>query len=374
MQIWLLSAVAAGVGGFVLGQIWSRRGCRRCERSTEAELAHAQARRLQHQYVDAVESISEGFVLFDSTDHLVLCNSKYRDSLAPIASRLVPGITFDEIARLSAEHGLIKAALGRPEAWLQERLAEHRAPSGPVEMEMFDGRVLLSREYRTHDGGIVAIRTDITERKRAERALTQSEQHLRGVMATMVDGLIAIDSGGIVLSFNPAAERIFGYAAAEVIGRNVNVLMPEPFRSEHGGHLHRYIEDGGPRVIGMGRQVSARRKDGSIFPVDLAVGELRRDGEITFIGILRDITDRVRVERELKDAKDQLAAAIESITEGFALWDPEDRLVLCNSVYRDFFPPGVGAVRPGGRFEDMLRALVSHCQIPEAEGRRETWI
>ncbi len=123
---------------------------------------------------------------------------------------------------------------------------------------------------------------------------------LRQLIDTAVDGIITIDESGQVLSFNKAAERIFGYGSNEVIGRNVSLLMPEPESSSHDEHMARYVRTGHPHILGLGREVMALRKDGEVFPMDLAVNEFWRDDRRIFTGIVRDITERKQIDR-MKD-------------------------------------------------------------------------
>jgi two-component system sensor kinase FixL len=127
-----------------------------------------------------------------------------------------------------------------------------------------------------------------------------------------VDAIILIDAGGRITRFNAAAEHMFGYAEDEVTGRNVSMLMPEPYRSQHDGYIHRYASTGERRIIGIGREVQARRKDGSTFPIDLSVGEFMSTGELMpggkhgFVGIIRDLTERKAQTREAEDLRARL--------------------------------------------------------------------
>jgi diguanylate cyclase (GGDEF)-like protein/PAS domain S-box-containing protein len=132
----------------------------------------------------------------------------------------------------------------------------------------------------------------------AAAELEASEQRARAVLDTAVDGIITIDAAGVVQSVNRAAERLFGYAPREIVGRNVKILMPEPYRSEHDGYLERYLRTREPRIIGSGREAEGRRKDGTTFPVELSVSEVDTDPPL-YTGVVRDITERKRLEEEL---------------------------------------------------------------------------
>lgn len=124
----------------------------------------------------------------------------------------------------------------------------------------------------------------------AEAALRASEERYRAVVATAVDGIITMNERGIIATCNAAAERLFGYAAAELVGQNVRILMPSPYREAHDGYLARYLRTGEPHIIGSGREVHGQRRDGTVFPLALAVSEVRLGEECLFTGLVRDLT------------------------------------------------------------------------------------
>src|SRR5262245_57588434 len=132
---------------------------------------------------------------------------------------------------------------------------------------------------------------------------------LRGLLESAVTAIITIGDGGLIEDINPATERLFGYAASELIGQNVKMLMPEPYRGEHDGYIASYVATGVKKIIGIGREVSGRRKDGSIFPVHLSVSEFEADGRRYFTGMIHDMSDRRHVEEALRESERRLAHA-----------------------------------------------------------------
>jgi two-component system, LuxR family, sensor kinase FixL len=149
--------------------------------------------------------------------------------------------------------------------------------------------------------GVVATARDVGAQRRAERALRSSEARWRAIVETAVDGIIVIDADGRIESFNAAAERLFGYTERELIGQNVHVIMPEPYKGEHDAYIARYAATRERRVIGIGREVMGLRKDGSRFPLHLSVAELAIDGRTKYTGIVRDLSERVRLESRLRE-------------------------------------------------------------------------
>ena len=141
----------------------------------------------------------------------------------------------------------------------------------------------------------------VAARAELERKLKSTETRWRSIVESAVDAIIVIDAKARIEFFNTAAVRLFGYSEAEVLGRNVNMLMPAPYHDEHDGYLSRYVATRDPHIIGIGRQVTAIRKDGTTFPVHLSVGEMVIDGETKFTGILHDLSARMQLEVQLRE-------------------------------------------------------------------------
>ncbi len=183
---------------------------------------------------------------------------------------------------------LLDTSAGKPVP-LQPAIAERQDEIGKLE------RVLA------------ALQENMERVSQARAQIAASENRLRAVVDNALNGIITINERGIIESFNPACERLFGYKAPEVIGRNVKILMPEPYHSEHDGYVSRYVTTGEARIIGTaGREVSAQRKDGSVFPIELSVCEFQIEDGRHFSGIIHDITDRKEAEAALLDYTEAL--------------------------------------------------------------------
>ena len=157
--------------------------------------------------------------------------------------------------------------------------------------------------------GILMLTEDITERKSAEQAHLDAAAQMQGVINNAVDGILTIDEQGKIEWLNPAAVRIFGYTQDELVGKDINVLMPEPYHSEHDQYIASYRKTGQAKIIGIGRELRGQRKDGSIFPIELAVSEVKLGNRRIFTGTVRDITQRKAIERSLVVAKEAAEAS-----------------------------------------------------------------
>lgn len=176
-------------------------------------------------------------------------------------------------------------------------------------------------------------------------------ERLQKVLDTVIDGIITIDDRGIIQSFNNSATRIFGYTPQEVIGQNVKMLMPEPYHANHDSYLHNYQTTGQAKIIGIGREVAAKRKNGVVFPAELAVNRMRINDGIMFVGTIRDITDRKQAEEGLLQANAELeefayrtshdlrspllsSIGLLKITENAIISDQKDTAIQCISQIR----------------------------------------
>lgn len=383
----------------------------------------------------ALNSTSEGFALFDREDRLVICNDVYRQIYKSHADAIVPGATLEEILRVGLSRQAFPDAIGVEEIWLADRMEAHRQDRSKLEQQVGD-RWLLISEQRTQDGGTVGVRTDITELKRKERELRDSEKKFRDFTVTASDwvwetdtqhriaytnmqkieevnldlstligrrrdeftaedidtakwrkhyqilddhepfknfqyqvamednairtlavsgvpifddygtflgyrgtgrditdfienrerfrvafesvtvGIIFADENGMIEGFNPEAEKIFGYQADEISGQNVSILMPDPDHANHDRYIKNYLGGRDPQIIGIGREVKGKRKDGNIFPMNLGIAEMNVQGRRHFIASITDLTVEHALEHQLR--RSQKMEAIGQLTGGVA--------------------------------------------------------
>lgn len=204
---------------------------------------------------------------------------------------LIPDDGWEDFARMLEQ---VRAG-----AALNHREAVRRAKDDrliPVLLSMFP-----VTDGRNDVVSALSIARDLSALKRAETDYRISEARWRAIFDSAVDGIIVIDARGAIQSFNGAAERLFGYRAEEVVGKSVNILMPPPYRDEHDQYIARYLGGAPAKIIGFGREVTAHRRSGEDFPARLAVGEASVDSEIRFTGIVHDLTERVEMERRLRE-------------------------------------------------------------------------
>jgi two-component system sensor kinase FixL len=215
----------------------------------------------------------------------------------------------DAIGRRSQD--LLRTEFPRPAKEIEGELLQKEHWSGELTNYRNDGtHVCVASQcslWRNVGADVVIeVHSDITHLKLAEQDLAAREAHLTSILETVPDAMIVINERGIVQSFSVAAERLFGYGPNEVIGKNIKMLMPSPYRESHDGYLERYLRTGERRIIGIGRVVVGERKDGSTFPMELAVGEMRSADQRFFTGFIRDLTERQKTEARLQELQTEL--------------------------------------------------------------------
>jgi two-component system sensor kinase FixL len=319
--------------------------------------------RISEKYLDLVGVI---IVSIDADQKVNLINKRGCEILGYKESEIIGKNWFEnfvpESVRDTVQEAFAKLMAGEIEA------VEHfenpvLAKSGEERMIAWHNAVLNDEEGRIT--GTLSSGKDITEHQQNEEILRRSEAEIRAVLDTVVDGIITIDHEGTVQSFNPAAARIFGFSPDEVIGQNLAILMPEPDRTQHDDYVGSYLHSGEKKIIGLGREVIGRRKDGTTFPMYLGVSEVHLRDEVRFTGIVRDLTDfkqlqekvlqaqslatigemAASIAHEIKNPLAGISGAIQVLKDGLEAEDP----------HREIMEEIVGQVR---RLDNRVRELL----------------
>jgi two-component system sensor kinase FixL len=214
---------------------------------------------------------------------------------------------------------------------------------------VFGAQPLVDPEMASALVSLAAVRVSAElEHRQQQAALAKSEAYSKAIVATAAEGIVTLDARGRIESVNRAAEQMFGYEARELIGRNINVLMPEPYRDEHKGYVERYVATGEGTICGAGREVPAQRKDGTEFPIHLAASEVVLDGERCFAGIMRDISEQKKAEESRKAVEQRFRAVFEQRHQLSGILSVEGRVLEANRKSREF--GGVEGESVTGRF------------------------
>ncbi|MGV3742393.1 MAG: sensor histidine kinase [Burkholderiaceae bacterium] len=262
-----------------------------------------------------LKSVSDALLITDDGGRIILTNPKVEQlfgySPEELAGQPVE-ILLPERHR-HAHVGYRTGYIGHPHARSMgtgmELAGRHRSGQEfPVEVSL--------SPLQTEEGITLVMATvhDISRRKRDEAALQESEARMRAIFDTAVDAIVTIDERGIMERVNPAAEKLFGYTEAELAGKNVSMLMPSPYREMHDGYLERYLRTGEKKIIGIGREVVGQRRDGSVFPMELSVAEMRLGDRRMFTGVVRDITERKQADARHEQLMQEIAGANEELT------------------------------------------------------------
>jgi PAS domain S-box-containing protein len=328
---------------------------------------------------DAMDSLSEGFVIFDQDDRLVLCNEAYRRMYPASARLMVPGVKFETLVRNTLTSGHYPDAEGREEEWVQNFLRIHNEAVDELETQQQEGRWILVSERRMRNGGLAGLRMDITDLKRIQGALHDSERRLRDFAEMASDWFWEQDADA---NFSWVSEGRGATPMAErpYLGKPRWAMFPDGATPEQ-WEAHK-ADIAAQRPI---RDFRYRRDDSLGRPRHISIHGVPvydASGAFTgYRGIGRDITEQIESEQELERAKERaeqaetlLRDAVDSISEGFVIFDAEDRLVMFNEVYRQIYADVADVLRPGLHFETLLRSIIGKGSNLEARGREEEWL
>ncbi|MCZ6655650.1 MAG: PAS-domain containing protein, partial [Planctomycetota bacterium] len=324
-------------------------------RDTAIEVQKSNLKEIQEtrsRLMDAIESISEGFSLYDSDDRLVVCNSRYRKLLYPDAEDSIDdGTPFETISRRAAEKGYIKDADGRVEEWVSERLAQHREPGGPQLQHRSDGRWIQVSERKTEDGGTVAVYTDVTELRRTEEALRESEERYALAMHGSNEGLWDWDLLKNEIYISPVIQTLLGLQSSDL------ETTPAEWESRiHPDDLESYHQSLQANLRGETKfymdEYRARGADGTYrWVLDRGVGLRDEAGKVyRMAGSMGDITARKQAEQELAKKEAQLRVALDNMPGGLVLADGDLNSVLFNSQYSELHDYPDGLLKVGQSF------------------------
>jgi PAS domain S-box-containing protein len=366
VQLSFLGALAAGA---ILIYLLLRQTRKSESLQAAFRQAAATAEEARRRLSDAIEAISEGFVLFDADDRLILCNGRYREMYAGIADLLVPGAKFQDLVRAGAERGRVPAAVGRIEAYVAERLDRHRNPGEAYEERHADGRWVRIDERITADGSIVGIRTDITELKQREVALRDSEQRFKDFAESSADWLWEMDADLRFTFVSENAEQFLGVPAEWHYGKTRGDLLGPDYDREAWDEHFRTLQERKPF-----RNFTYLRAPGGVARIWLrASGKPIFDSDGKFLGYRgtgTDVTAEIALREQVARTETRLRDAIESIDEGFVLFDADDRMVLCNERYREFNSDIADVLEPGVAYETVVRAAIEQRRLAEGRSAR----
>jgi len=281
----LLAAIVVMFGAGVL-LVWHTLRRVRAERAVEKTFSLLRS---------TMENVSQGVAVFDSQQRLIAWNARYAELRGLNPLKLHAGMSWNEILGMG-----VKLVVTDQTGVLDgSKVPGIMAAGEPIDVEGIraDGAAFQLRGQRMHDGNYIVTYTDVTALKLSERAHRDQAARLSAILDGALDAIVTINESGSIESWSRSAERLFGYTAAEVLRRNVRVLMPEPHSSAHDGYFRRYLQTGEGRIVGQRREVEAVHKDGRRIPVDLGISEMRVGTRRLFIGILRDLSSRQEIEQ-----------------------------------------------------------------------------
>lgn len=323
----------------------------------------AEVTKARELLADAIESLSEGFALFDDAGKLIMSNTVYREMNHLVADLIEPGMEWSELMRQSAYRGAYRDAIGKEEEWVQERLKNGIEFINGYELYGDDGSVHSVSVHPTDLGGFVVTRVDITERKRIEAAEREADVVVREVLDSCpVPIQLSSIADGAILYRNPAHHMLMGEKET----------------------AHDYFADADRRPAYIEALLKDNRLDrheemlvdasGKSFPASVSARLFEFQGRKVIVSVIFDETERIAAKRELEVANERLIDAIESLSEGFALYGADDCLVLANERYRTMHAMSADKLVKGVNWFDFLRVAAERQQFPVDPDRIDEWL
>ena len=261
---------------------------------------------------------------------------EYAMSGTPCATVMRHGVQVVD-CELASRYDLPESSLGYGcESFIGSPIVDHEG-ARIGQLCVFGAKPLADTEMAGALVSLASVRVSAElEHRRHEASLARSEAYSRAIIEAAAEGIITVDAKGCIGSFNRAAEQMFGYTAEEVIGKDVHILVPEPVRNKHAGYVKEFAKTGKATIVGSGREVSARHKDGSIFPINLAASEILLEGERCFAGIIRDISEQKAAEDSLKAVEHRFRAVFDQRLQLVGILSVEGIVLEANQMSLDF--------------------------------------
>ncbi|MGI9464717.1 MAG: PAS-domain containing protein, partial [Aestuariivirgaceae bacterium] len=330
---------------------------------TEQKERENELTRARELMADAIDSISEGFALFDEDARLVMCNSTYAEMNKVAADILEPGVRWEQLLHVSAHRGEYPTAIGREVEWLAERHSDRTEYNQNHEFQHADGRWYSVSIHQTRLGGFVVTRTDITGRKQNEVAQREADEVVRQVVEACPAALeMRRIEDGEFLYRSPAAVALLGARA------DLTATYVDP---QDQADLHKYLEKHGEV---FDRRMQLTNAAGRPFWASVSARYIDFRGDLVIVSTISDLTERVEIEQGFKRASELLTDAIESLSEGFALFGADNKLIMCNERYKQMNNAMADLLEPGLGWDEFLDAGVERRQFLDAIGREEQWV
>ena len=286
---------------------------------TKAALAELNQRDLeliaQHELFNvALDNMSQGLCMYDGEKRLIVANKRYALMYGLSTEAVKPGTTFRQILEYRIANGIYAGA--DPEAYIQERMAWVTSGKRSSKIqELSDGRAIAIVHQPMSGGGWLTTHEDVSEITQAQRVVQRQKEELDQILQNVPRAVVTADRSGNIKTFNPAAEQTFGYTAAELIGRNISLLIPEQEQNHFDDYIRSYLTTGESKFIEVGPQrFKGRRQDGTEFPMELGIGVVGQGKDRSFIGVAKDITEELKVETGLIEHRDLLQKEVDLAT------------------------------------------------------------